>query len=197
MNSVPVSLDESKEYTSDKPFSKEEMSSWLHFDSKIQLFRAIFIAWFSIAIRFTPVRYVVDKEVHKMMDCGDFKNGSTVYACPTCNHVHHVPFTCGSRFCPSCGNLINKQRANAMAERMFDVPHRHIVCTIPDCLRELFKDRKLLNLLVESSYEAVFQTIHEVCPSLDVTPGAIAVIHTFSRNSGWNPHVHYDKQVVM
>ncbi|MBR4456893.1 MAG: transposase [Solobacterium sp.] len=27
--------------------------------------------------------------------------------------------------------------------------------------------------------------------------GMIASIHTFGRDLSWNPHIHYDKQVVM
>lgn len=40
------------------------------------------------------------------------------------------------------------QRANALAEKLFDVPHRHVIFTIPESLRHYFlEDRSLLNLL--------------------------------------------------
>ncbi len=113
-----------------------------------------------------------------------------MYCCDRCNQLRWVPFTCKSRFCPSCGNLYNMQRANALAERMFDVPHRHVIFTIPDSLRHFFlEDRSLLNVL----FEAAAQTYKIVVAqgfSGSLSPGIICVLHTFSRSSDWNPHVH-------
>ena len=82
------------------------------------------------------------------------------------------------------------QRANALAERMFDVPHRHVIFTIPDVLRHFFlEDRSLLNVF----FEAAAQTYKIVVAqgfTGSLAPGIICVLHTFSRSSDWNPHVH-------
>ena len=82
------------------------------------------------------------------------------------------------------------QRANALAERMFDVPHRHITFTLPDVLRPYFlADRSLLNILFEVSAET-YKTVIASTFKGSLSPGIICVLHTFSRSSDWNPHVH-------
>ena len=131
----------------------------------------------------------VISEIIKVLNCKNPKNG-TMYACDRCNQVRWVPFTCKSRFCPSCGNLYNMQRANALAERMFDVPHRHVIFTIPDTLRHFFlEDRSLLNVLFEAAAQT-YKTVIAQGFTGSLSPGIICVLHTFSRSSDWNPHVH-------
>ena len=98
----------------------------------IALFLKILRDWFPV-LQTMNLRPVVISEIEKVLDCRNPKNG-TMYACDRCNQIRWVPFTCKSRFCPSCGNLYNMQRANALAERLFDVPHRHVVFTIPESM---------------------------------------------------------------
>ncbi len=154
----------------------------------IALFLKILRDWFPVLLT-KSLRPVVISEIKKVLNCRNPKNG-TMYACDRCNQVRWVPFTCKSRFCPSCGNLYNMQRANALAERMFDVPHRHIVFTLPDILRPYFlNNRSLLNILFEVSAET-YKTVVAAGFTGSLTPGIICVLHTFSRSSDWNPHVH-------
>ena len=154
----------------------------------IALFLKILRDWFPV-LQTLHLRPVVISEIRKVLDCRNPKNG-IMYCCDRCNQIRWVPFTCKSRFCPSCGNLYNMQRANALAERMFDVPHRHVIFTIPDVLRHFFlEDRSLLNVF----FEAAAQTYKIVVAqgfTGSLAPGIICVLHTFSRSSDWNPHVH-------
>jgi len=176
------------QYCKESDFSNEEKSNWIKFSSKIAMFRAIFAAVLS-SLKDLP-EYMTTC-IEQMLNCGSFKLGCTVYQCPKCGQYKKVPFTCHTRLCCSCGNLTNKQRANAIAEKMFDVKHRHAVFTIPEILRPyFFKNHDLINLLFEAAYETVYYAIHRICPKLDVMPGMIAVCHTFSRSSRWNPHIH-------
>ena len=116
----------------------------------IALFVKILRDWFPV-LQTLNLRPVIISEIRKVLNCRNPKNG-TMYCCDRCNQVRWVPFTCKSRFCPSCGNLYNMQRANALAERMFDVPHRHVIFTIPDVLRHFFlEDRSLLNVLFDAA----------------------------------------------
>ena len=50
------------------------------------------------------IRPVVVDNVIKMLSCGDHIRGFVTYACsnPNCAHFKRIPFTCKSRFCPSC-----------------------------------------------------------------------------------------------
>ena len=154
----------------------------------IALFVKILRDWFPV-LQTLNLRPVVISEIKKVLNCRNPKNG-TMYCCDRCNQIRWVPFTCKSRFCPSCGNLYNMQRANALAERMFDVRHRHVTFTIPDVLRHYFlEDRSLLNVLFEAATQTYKKVIAQGFTG-SLTPGIICVLHTFSRSSDWNPHIH-------
>ena len=47
--------------------------------------------------------------VERMINCGTFDSGYLYFECPNpiCNNFHIQPFTCKSRFCPSCGKKYN------------------------------------------------------------------------------------------
>ena len=188
-STLPSSGQDCNTFVSKNPFSKQQLSACKSFSSSAALFRAIFQDHFFL-LALSSLRSIVISTVKRMLDCFNPRNAS-VYVCPKCNRYKSVPFTCKSRFCPSCGSLYNKQRASSMAEHMFSVNHRHIVFTIPDSLRHYFlEDRSLLNLLFQASYETFSCLISSVYPKLDVRPGMISVCHTFSRSSDWNPHIH-------
>lgn len=134
------------------------------------------------------LRPVVYREIDKVLSCKN-PNFATVFCCEKCGSIKSVPFTCKSRFCPSCGNLYNKQRASAIGEHLLDVPHRHAIFTIPEILRPYFlQDRSLLNCLFETSSDTYCTVISRKYP--DLVPGIVSTMHTFSRSSSWNPHVH-------
>ena len=173
------------EFSSKSDFQSALLSSPL---KGIALFLKILRDWFSVLLTY-PLRPVVISEIKKVLRCKDPNNG-VMYACDRCNKLRFVPFTCKSRFCPSCGNLYNMQRANALAERMIDVRHRHVIFTIPASLRVYFlNDRSLLNVLFEASAET-YKTVIGNTFKGNLLPGIICVLHTFSRSSDWNPHVH-------
>jgi hypothetical protein len=64
------------------------------------------------------------------------------------------------------------------------------VLTIPDVLRPIFKaNRKLLKVLMDCAILAIAQVM-EWELGKEVTPGVIAVLHTYGRDMKWNPHLH-------
>ena len=97
-----------------------------------------------------------------MLSCKD-QRLCTVFGCSECGHIKRVPFTCRSRFCPSCGALYHSQRTSSMSEKLLKLPHRHCIFTIPEDLRNYFlQNRSLLNLLFESAYEAYSAVLCDV-----------------------------------
>lgn len=67
--------------------------------------------------------------------------------------------------------------------KLFDVPHRHGVFTVPDPLRTLFlKDRRLLNLLFDSVNDTLSYAIHKLENKNDnLIPCAFLTLHNFGR----------------
>lgn len=146
--------------------------------------------WADFEKRYT-VRPVVSKEVSKMLKCRDISQGYSEYCCPDCREFKYVAFTCKSRFCTSCGQKATEQWVEQLSKELMDVPHRHMVFTIPEELRRVFlKNRKLLKDLSDCAAKTVISYLWERSKKSKPTLGIVCVIHTFGRDLKWNPHVH-------
>jgi len=154
----------------------------------------IFKDWWDIFLKkhnMLNIRNVVKKEVSKFVGCGLKDNGFAFYECEKCTNYLYVPFTCKSRFCPSCGVNSCLKRSEEMPSRCLDVQHRHIVFTISEDLRIYFlKDRSLLNELFDAASYTLTSWFKQQSKLESFTPGIIATLHTFGRDLKWNPHIH-------
>ena len=87
-----------------------------------------------------------------MLKCKTWDLGYSLFKCPECGDEKIVPHTCKSRMCSSCGNKYNKQRELSIFSKLFKYKHRHVVFTIPEELRRLFReDRTRLNYLFDAA----------------------------------------------
>ena len=86
------------------------------------------------------IRDTVIINVAKVMNCGNRdKLGYSVYSCPDCNEKRIVAHTCKSRFCNSCGKVKNDEWIASAQNKLLNVPHKHLVFTIPSELWLLFR----------------------------------------------------------
>ena len=140
----------------------------------------------------TPnVRSVVNKEIHKMLNCQNPVLGHALYICEHCGKFKCVPFTCKSRFCNCCGIKYQQQRALSLSAKLINCKHRHIVFTIPFELRFIFrKNRYLLDILFKSASQTILDWFYSLNKSQNFKPAIICALHTFGRDLKWNPHIH-------
>ena len=129
--------------------------------------------------------------------------------CPDCDNWNVIPHSCHSRFCNACGVKYAKQLAAKATSFCLDCPHRHIVFTIPEELRNWFRqDRTRLNLLFVASRNTIsiltnksladklkkkkLSDTHYIFKDIPIRNefGMIATLHTFGRDLKWNPHIH-------
>lgn len=77
-------------------------------------------------------------------------------------------------------------------KKVFDVPHRHGVFTVPDLLHPLFLiDRSLLNELFYAVNDTLSYVIHRLGnKDDDLIPCAVLTLHTFGRGLNLIPHIH-------
>ena len=137
-----------------------------------------------------PGKNVLDN-IDKMIHCHDPSFGGAFFGCPHCGNLKFVPFSCKSRFCPSCGNMYNQKRFFRMSCKLVSCNHRHCVFTIPEELRSFFlKDHSLLNCLFHSVRDVILRMFFKLNKSENFNPGFICVPHTFGRDLKWNPHIH-------
>lgn len=135
-------------------------------------------------------RPIIDKVINNFLLCKSFKLGYSLYECPNCHKEKIVPHTCKTRFCSSCGNKYNEDRALSIKSKLFRWSHRHVVFTIPEELRGYFRNnRKLLNLLFKASTNTIKSWFNEKY-KIKIIPAFVSVLHTYGRPLNFNPHIH-------
>ena len=151
--------------------------------------------WSFHANRFpASYRQDIEETVQKALRCGTKDMGYIRYECLGCPHGTKpvfVCFSCKSRFCNKCGKKYTDEWATKQQELVLDVPHRHMVFTVPEELRNVFfEDRykmQELSRLVADVFEYYYANRNK---KLQITPGIVTVIHTFGRDLKFNPHIH-------
>ena len=64
------------------------------------------------------------KTIERLILCRDPSAGYARYICPGCGFDRRVPFSCKTRFCPSCGKVRVDNWVDDIARDLFDVPGR-------------------------------------------------------------------------
>lgn len=129
------------------------------------------------------------ESVEKMLSCREPANGYAEYICTHCRTKKKCPFTCKGRFCTSCGKKYTDEWVQRTVDEFIDVPHRHLVLTIAQELREvLFWHRSLLKVMMDCAAKTALEVLQS--QRSEAVPGILVVVHTFGRDLKFNPHVH-------
>jgi len=83
-------------------------------------------------------QYKID-EVEKMLHCRDPKYGFLTYKCAKCDTTKTIPLACKIRICTQCGKKYADLWADELVDRLYVVPHHHMVFTMPEELNCLVK----------------------------------------------------------
>ena len=141
------------------------------------------------------IRPAIIENVTKMIRCRNFDYGYFFYECPNCNNFHMQGFTCKSRFCPSCGKKYRDKISAHVGNKLYKIPHRQLVFTMPFDLRPYFqKHRELLNLLFNAVKETLEFLLKYHAPikyrKEKRKLGFVSFLHTYGRDLKWHPHIH-------
>jgi hypothetical protein len=136
------------------------------------------------------LRTEVREEVRKLIECKDEGHGFIEYFCDECEEFRTVHLGCNSRLCSSCGKTHTDRWAAKLPKAMYDVPHRHIVLSLPDKLWPVFADRwDRIKVLMDAAI-LVLEDVMSHRVRRRINPGAVVVIHPFGRDLGFKPHIH-------
>jgi hypothetical protein len=129
------------------------------------------------------------KAVNAIRVCRTAALGIDYYACPDCGEISEVRHNCNNRFCPTCSWLDTIKWSETIKSQMLDIPHRHVVFTLPHQLIPLFNRNKklILNILAKQSAETFKDWIKH---KYGLNIGIISVIHTFGEKKNNHPHTH-------
>ena len=132
-----------------------------------------------------------EKVVRHILNCKTGAYGVNVSRCSSCGHVQFHNNSCRDRSCPMCQALSNELWIDAQNEHVLDTDYYHIVFTCPSELNPLIycNQKELYSLF----FHTVAETVLELSANpahLGGTPGFISVMHTWSSNLSYHPHIH-------
>lgn len=118
--------------------------------------------------------------------------GGQVFACPACGEVRYSYHSCRNRHCPKCQHQQTQDWLEVQQGLLLPVPYFLLTFTLPSQLRQIAShNQKLIyNLLFRASAQAT-QKLARDSRFVGGQIGMIGVLHTWSRNLFYHPHVHY------
>ncbi len=111
--------------------------------------------------------------------------------CTGCDQQKLVPHSCGHRHCPHCQHHESQQWLERQIKKQVPAGYFLLTFTLPAEFRALgwANPNIAYELLMRCSWETV-RTFSQNDRQLKGTPGAIAVLHTNTRQLAFHPHVH-------
>lgn len=136
--------------------------------------------------RLSPLQRRVLSDIER---CRTAALGGHLDVCRSCGHEHPAYNSCRNRHCPKCQALRQEQWIAARAARLLPTRHFHIVFTLPSELRPLAK--ALPRAVFDALFAAASATLLDLGASrLGATLGITAVLHTWTRDLRFHPHLH-------
>ncbi len=145
------------------------------------------------SVKHGPLAAHIPSAVTAFLRCGDLHAGFTRLRCPDCRHEYLLAFTCKQRgLCAACHQRRVLTEAPFIADEVCaDVPHRHLVLTIPRLLRGHFVGKPVaLSELALAARDALTAWLRDRTGCPTGQPGLVMVVQTFGDFLLWHPHVH-------
>lgn len=136
-----------------------------------------------------PVSSSVRSTLGLLLRCRTPALGGHRYDCDTCGYSAILYNSCGNRFCPQCQGRRRHQWVDAQQRLLLPIPHFQVVFTLPAELRAIARSfpRQIYDLLFQASQLTLCKL---AATHWNATPAILAVLHTWSREMNYHPHMH-------
>ncbi len=123
--------------------------------------------------------------------CGTVASGMHWEACDQCGDRRMRPNTCGNRSCPHCQGRVRLAWVEARTQELLPCGYFHVVLTLPPELRAAAQGFQavVLGALMRAATDAI-DCLARDQRFLGAEVGQLAVLHTWTRDLRWHPHVH-------
>jgi len=167
----------------------EKKHNW--FGEKKYRLANFFDQWWDIYCQ-DPKHFIHPEQYKAVADiraCRTAALGIDNYSCPQCGDTTEVFHNCKNRFCPTCSWSDTMRWAEKIKNNMFNMPHRHVVFTIPHALNPLIKrnEYELLNMQMKVSAGTLKDWMEY---KYGLRCGIISVLHTAGELKTFHCHVH-------
>jgi len=117
--------------------------------------------------------------------------GGHLDVCAQCGFERPAYHSCRNRHCPKCQSLAQARWIEQRMARVLDVDYFHVVFTLPAALRPLAlaHRRQVFALLLRAAAQTLLTLGHDP-KRLGAELGITAVLHTWTRELEFHPHVH-------
>jgi hypothetical protein len=129
------------------------------------------------------------RAVAAILSCRTPGRSGQLFACD-CGAFHFAYHSCGHRACHQCGHGDAKDWAQRQENKLLPVPYFLVTFTVPEELREMIRahPHELYAALFRESAGALADV---ALSKLGVELGCTGVLHTWTRQLIYHPHVHY------
>ena len=129
--------------------------------------------------------------MNHIVTCRTAALGGHIETCDHCLFSRPAYNSCRDRHCPKCQALRQALWVAARLERILPCPHVHVVFTLPGLLRPLAKacPRIVFDLLFRAASDTL-ATFARDPKWLGAQIGVTAVLHTWTRDLHFHPHLH-------
>ena len=137
------------------------------------------------------VSAVEQRVLRDLASCRTAALGGHVDVCTACGY-HEVSYnSCRNRHCPKCQSLSQAKWIAARSARILPTHHFHVVFTLPAELRALalVNRERIFDLLFASAAQTLLELGRDP-RRLGAILGITAVLHTWSRDLSFHPHLH-------
>jgi hypothetical protein len=121
--------------------------------------------------------------------CRTAELGGHLNVCVDCGHERPSYNSCRNRHCPKCQAIEQARWIAEREARILPTTHFHVVFTIPSELHALarFRREEVFDVLFKATARTLLDLGRE---RLDAELGATMVLHTWTRDLRFHPHVH-------
>jgi len=117
--------------------------------------------------------------------------GGHLDVCTHCGHEPPAYNSCRNRHCPKCQSLAQARWIEQRLTRTLETPYFHVVFTLPRELRALaLVNRRTLFAMLFAAASQTLLALGRDPARLGATLGITAVLHTWTRELQFHPHLH-------
>ncbi len=118
--------------------------------------------------------------------------GGHVFHCEDCDETLYSYHSCKNRHCPKCQNDTAEQWLQKQQALLLPGPHFLVTFTLPAQLRPVARrqQKTVYNILFRTSAAALQQLAADP-RFVGGTVGMVGVLHTWTRELNYHPHIHY------
>ena len=133
------------------------------------------------------------RAIDAIAKCRTGELGCHIDSCQQCGYSHLFFHSCCNRSCPKCHAGNTQKWLEKKESSLLSVPYFHVVFTLPSELRLIVRSnqKELLNCLFKAAKYSLFKLMRDLRFAGGTgTPGMLAVLHTWTRDMNYHPHLH-------